>query len=430
MPVSLNPRRPAPAEGTLWLTGGHVVDVVGGTIRRNVDVAVTEGTITSIGAGPPPPGSQVLDLGGRYLLPGLISVHTHLSVVYPFSATDEAENPGLTAMRALSRAQDALYAGVTTLRCVHEQHRADLLVRTAAEQGWVDAPRIVGAGRAVSTTGGHGHGSACSYADGHDGFLRAAREELAAGADLVKIFITGGIAHQGESFTGAQMTPDEMRAVVRAAEEHGSYVTAHAGSGAAIREALAAGVRGYEHAYDLDDATAKEMAARRVFLTPTLCVTRCPEWMREHDFTEWQIERAMEVGPGHLASIRRAVAAGIADPADPEAPGITMLAGTDYPPGEPIEDTVVAVREMEFLTDAGLSPAQALRAGTSDAARLVGLAGRAGAVEEGLLADLVVTDRDPLSDLSALRRIRFVMQGGRVVRSDLPAVPDTIGGNA
>ncbi|WP_165969232.1 amidohydrolase family protein [Actinomadura sp. KC06] len=427
MPTTTTPRRPVPLDGTLWLTGGHVVDVVGGTIRRNVNAAVTGGRIETITAAPPPPDARRVDLGGRYLLPGLISVHTHLSVTYPFSATDEAENPGLTALRALSRAQDALHAGVTTIRCVHEQHRADLLIRTGVEQGWVDAPRIVGAGRAVSTTGGHGHGSACSYADGHDGFLRAAREELAAGADLIKVFITGGIAHEGESFTGAQMTLDEMRAVVRAAEEHGSYVTAHAGSGSAIREALAAGVRGYEHAYELDDATAKEMAQRRVFLTPTLCVTRCPSWMAEHSFSAWQIERAMEVGPGHLASIRRAIAAGIADPRDPGAPGITMLAGTDYPPGEPIEDTVVAVREMEFLAEAGLDPAQALRAGTSDAARLVGLGGKAGAVEEGLLADLIVADGDPLSDVSALRRIPFVMQAGRIVRNDLP-VPAPIGG--
>ncbi|GAA0825298.1 amidohydrolase family protein [Streptosporangium amethystogenes subsp. fukuiense] len=415
--------RPTSEPETLWLTGGHVVDVRSGRIRRNANVLVAAGRIEKITADAPPPGARTVELGGRYLMPGLISVHTHLSVLYPFSATDETENPGLTALRALSRAQDALVAGVTTIRCVHEQNRADLLVRTAADQGWVAAPRIVGAGRAISTTGGHGKGADCSYADGHDGFLRAARQELDAGADLLKIFITGGIAHQGESFTGAQMTAEEMRAVVRAAEEHGSYVTAHAGAGSAIREALAAGVRGYEHAYDLDDDTAKLMADRRVFLTPTLCVTRCPDWMAEHSFTPWQIERAVEVGPGHLASIRRAVAAGIADPDDPGAPGITMLAGTDYPPGEPIEDTVVAVREMEFLTDAGLSPLQAVRAGTSEAARLVGLAGQAGAVEEGYLADLVVTERDPLSDVSALRRIPFVMQAGRIVRDDLPAVP-------
>ncbi|HEY2279341.1 MAG TPA: amidohydrolase family protein [Streptosporangiaceae bacterium] len=418
----------SPAGGPLWLTGGHVVDVRTGTSQQ-LNVEVDGGRIGRITAEAPPPGADQLDLGGRYLLPGLISVHTHLSVVYPFSATDEAESSGVTALRALSRAQDALLAGVTTIRCVHEQNRADLLIRTAAEQGWVAAPRILGAGRAVSTTGGHGHGMACSYADGHDGFLAAARAELGAGADHVKVFITGGIARQGEGFDGAEMTPEEMRAVVRAASERGKYVVAHAGAASAIRQALEAGVRSFEHAYQLDDATAAEMARRRVFLTPTLCVTRCPEWMADHNFSKWQIERAMEVGPAHLASIQTAIrnrlpAAGPAGPPGSdgfEGPGITFVAGTDYPPGEPIEDTVVAVREMEFMAGAGLSPVQALQAGTVNAARLIKLADQLGAVEPGYVADLIVADGDPAADVSALRSIPFVMQGGRVVRNGLPA---------
>jgi imidazolonepropionase-like amidohydrolase len=407
---------PEPAT-VLWIVGGHVVDVRSATVRRDVNVKIDGDRISEITSDPAPAGAHCINIGGRYLLPGLISVHTHLSVVYPFFDTDETESPGITALRALSRAQDALTAGVTTIRCVHEQNRADLLVRTAAEQGWVNAPRILAAGRAISTTGGHGHGMACVYADGFDGFLQAARAELAAGADHVKIFITGGIARQGEGFQGAEMTEDEMRAVVRATQERGSYTVAHAGDASAIRQALSAGVRSFEHAYELDDDTVAEMARRQVFLTPTLCVTRSPEWMADHSFTQWQIERAMEVGPRHLDSIRRAVRLGAG--ADGER-GITFVAGTDYPPGEPIGDTVVAVREMQHLVEAGLSPAAGLRAGTLDAARLIRHEDRIGAVEVGLLADLIVTDADPTSDLAALERIRLVLQGGRVIRNDLP----------
>jgi imidazolonepropionase-like amidohydrolase len=146
--------------------------------------------------------------------------------------------------------------------------------------------------------------------------------------------------------------------------------------------------------------------------------------MADHRFTPWQIERAVEVGPAHLASIKTAIRGGLR-PADADGDGITIVAGTDYPPGEPIEDTVVAVREMEFLTDAGLTPGQALRAGTIDAARLLKMADQLGAVEEGYVADLIVTDADPLSDLSALRRIGLVLQGGRVIRDDLPAPAPT-----
>ena len=101
-----------------------------------------------------------MSLGGRYLAPGLIAVHTHLPVVYPLSATDENENPGLTVMRAYGRAQDALRAGITTIRCVHELNRADLLLAEAARAGWADVPRIVGAGRAIGAPGGHGEGHA------------------------------------------------------------------------------------------------------------------------------------------------------------------------------------------------------------------------------------------------------------------------------
>lgn len=392
----------------MWFANTNVVDVVAGAVARNRAVEVADGRINAIPDAPPADATDVRDLGGRYLLPGLISVHTHLSVVYPFSATDEAENPGLTVLRAMARATDALHAGVTTIRCVHEQNRADLLIRRAAQQGWLHAPRILGAGRAVSTTGGHGHGVACSYADGFDGFLHAARAEFAAGADHVKVFITGGIASAGESFLGSQMTIDEMRGAVRAANEHHSYVVAHAGDGSAIEEALSAGVRSFEHAYRLDDRVAGLMKAGGAFLTPTLCVTRCPEWMADHDFTADQVERAVATGPGHLASIRRAVDA-----------GVPIVAGTDYPPGEPMEDTVVAVREMEFLTDAGLDPVLALQAGTSRAAELLGLQDRIGRVEEGYEADLIVVDDDPTSDLRALRRIGMVVQAGAIVRDDL-----------
>lgn len=393
----------------MWLTNAAVVDVAAGTVRRGAAVRVEDGVIAEVTDTVPPPDAEARDLGGRHLLPGLISVHTHLSVVYPFSATDEAEDPGLTVLRALARAQDALRAGVTTIRCVHEINRADLLLRAAAAHGWVQLPRILGAGRAISTTGGHGAGMGCAYADGADGFLHAGRRELLAGADHLKVFITGGIASAGESFMGSQMTLDELRAVVRAATEHHTYVVAHAGDGVAIAEALQAGVRSFEHAYVLGDDVAAEMARRDVFLTPTLCVTRCPEWMADHDFTRDQIDRALATGPGHLASIRRAIAA-----------GVTCVAGTDYPPGEPIEDTVVAIREMEFLAEAGLGPAAALRAGTVTAARLLGLEGQIGEVLPGAAADLVVTDDDPTRDVRALRAIRLVLQAGRVVRDDLP----------
>jgi imidazolonepropionase-like amidohydrolase len=404
--------RPA-AEGNacMWLTNCQLVDVETGSVRPSASVEIQGDRITSVrtgAAGQPDPAAGRYDLGGRFLLPGIISCHTHLSVVYPFDATDEQESAGLSTMRAAARARDALLAGITTIRCVHEQNRADLLLRQSAREGWLQAPRIFGAGQAISATGGHGWGMGCSYADGPEQFLAAARAELAAGADHIKVFITGGLAHAGEVLTGGmQITAAEVGGAVRAASEKATYVVAHAANSAAIREALQAGVRSFEHAYELDDETARAIAAQGAFLTPTLCVTRMPQWMREHSFTADQVERAMAVGPQHLDSIKRATDA-----------GVTLINGTDYPPGEPGDCTVVGVRELEFMAEAGLDPAAALRTVTVNPARLLQAEAELGQVREGFLADLIAVDADPTRSVSALRGVSFVLAAGSVVRDD------------
>jgi imidazolonepropionase-like amidohydrolase len=394
----------------MWLTNCQLVDVETGSVHPSAAVEIQDDRITSVrtaAADRPDPAADSYDLGGRFLLPGIISCHTHLSVVFPFDATDEQESPGLSTMRAAARARDALLAGITTIRCVHEQNRADLLLRQSAREGWVQVPRIFGAGQAISTTGGHGWGMGCSYADGPEQFLAAARAELAAGADHIKVFITGGLAHAGEVMTGMQITAEEVGGAVRAATEKGTYVVAHAANSAAIGEALRAGVRSFEHAYELDDETARAIAAQGAFLTPTLCVTRMPEWMRTHAFTPDQIERALAAGPQHLDSIKRAVDA-----------GVTLINGTDYPPGEPGDDTVVAVRELELTAEAGLDPAAALRTVTVNAARLLQAERELGQVRVGYLADLIAVDDDPTRSVSAIRGVSFVLAAGSVVRDD------------
>ncbi len=190
------------------------------------------------------PGEAVLDLGGAFLAPGLISCHTHLSIVFPFSETDQNEHPGLTALRAAARARDALLAGITTIRTAGEMHRVDIVVREAIARGWATGPDIVAAGRGVDVTGGHGDGFGVSVADGADAFLRAAREELVAGADHIKIFLSGGIAGKAEGFGECKVSLAEAEAAVYAARSHQTYVTAHAGDVEPIRLGLGGGFRG------------------------------------------------------------------------------------------------------------------------------------------------------------------------------------------
>lgn len=415
----------AGSDSSLWLRGGHVVNVVEGTIQPNTNVEVLQGRISTLQQEEPPADSEVLELEGQFIVPGLVSVHTHLTIVYPFEDTQLDETSGASALRAFSRARDALEAGVTTVRTLDEQNQADIVLRRAVAEGWVDAPRIFASGRAIGVTGGHGKGMACVYADGHDEFLKAARLELEQGADHIKVFITGGIAHADESFNGSQMTSDEMRAVVRATEEHNTYVVAHAGGGQAIQEALKLGIRAFEHGYDLDEQTVAAMAEQSSYLTPTLSVTSSPEWMRLHGFTEWQVELAQQVHPIHLASIQRAFGKAIIETKDLDGPGIRIVAGTDYLPGEPHDGTSCHVKEMEYLEQAGLPTAAALRAGTWEAARLLRSEDQFGSISEGLAADLLITSEDPTRTVSALRTIGTVIQDGRIVRSDL--IPSTFG---
>jgi len=387
-----------------------VVDVLTGErlYQRAVETAA-DGTVAQVTATAPAglPDAEVVDVAGRWLLPGLISCHTHLSVVFPFSATDEAENPAVTAFRSATRASEALRAGVTTIRCVHEQNRADLLLRTAVRHGWFAAPRIIGAGRAVSTRGGHGQGSACAYASGEQEFYQAALAELAAGADHVKIFINGGLAGRDEHYEQPEMTDGEIRGAVRAAAEHDTYVVAHSGEPTAIRQALAQGVRCFEHAYRLDDETAALLARPGIFVTPTLCVTRSESWMRERGFEEHSIRNALAAADEHLNSIQRAIRA-----------GVTLVNGTDYPPGDPVGGIPAAVHELLLMAGAGLSPLLSLQSVSVNAATLLGIGDRVGQIRPGYAGDFVAVAADPLRDLDALRAISLVVQGGPVVRED------------
>ena len=275
-----------PDKGAGWLTNAQVVDVADGSVLRNRNVEIVDGAIRAVSTTIPPSPANVIDAGNRFVLPGLVSCHTHLSIVFPMSATDESESPAATVLRAAKRARDALDAGITTLRCVHEQNRADLWLRDAKQRGWAEAPRLIGAGRAITTRNGHGAGAACVTAEGEEGFYLAANHELEAGADHVKIFINGGLAREGEDVSRPEMSDGELAGAVRAARQHDTYVVAHSGASQAIRQALSSGVRCFEHAYELDASTASLLASEGAYLTPTLVVTRCEPWMRANGFGE------------------------------------------------------------------------------------------------------------------------------------------------
>lgn len=350
-------------------------------------------------------GLQEIDMQGAYVLPGLISCHTHLTIIFPFSLSDPNEDPAMSAYRAYRRGQDALKAGVTTVRTVGELNRADIALRKSINAGWVTGPRIFSAGLGVSVTGGHGHGFTAE-ADGADDFRKKCREDLLAGANHIKIFLTGGIAHKDETFAESQMSDEEIRATVEVARSKGTYVCAHVGDSEPIMKGVKAGVRSFEHTYNLDMATATAIRDAGGYIVPTLGVTRSKGWMRSQGFEEWTICKAMTAAEDHLESIRTAVKA-----------GVTLVNGTDIPPGESDDGAPIVIREMEHCLEAGLNPLQVIQTATINAARLIN-SDQLGVIKPGAKADFIATVENPLKEISVLRDIFFVMQGGTVIRDD------------
>lgn len=389
------------------LRRARVVDVVSGTVSGPSRIDVRDGRIVAVTAERAGAGAGVLagelDVAGGFVMPGVVTVHTHLSIVFPFSDTDENEDPALTGYRSATRAWAALQAGATTIRCIHEQRRVDIRLREAMQRGWFRGPRVRAGGRALGVPGGHGQGAGAVLVSGPEAFYAAACAELDAGADHVKIFITGGLAHPGERPADPEMSDDEMAAVVRAAARYERYVVAHAGESTAIGWALDAGVTSFEHAYLVDEPTAERLAAPGIFVSPTLVVTNSPDTMRENGFAEHSMDNARAAAPEHLISARRLIDA-----------GVTLTHGTDYPPGQLVNGVSAIVAEAELLVAAGLSTLAALRAMTVNGAALCRLPD-VGTVAPGQRADLLVLGADPTVSIAALRELRLIIADGSTV---------------
>jgi imidazolonepropionase-like amidohydrolase len=384
-----------------------LVDLETGKVVENVTIAVRDDTIAEV-TDRDLSGSRVIDLDGFYIMPGLINVHNNLSLVFPFKLTNPNEPESVTVLRCYRRAYDALLAGVTCLRTVGEIHRVDIHLRNMINAGWIEGPRIIAGGKGLGVTGGHGSSFGQVEADGVEEFRKAARRELALGADHLKIFITGGIAKLEEEFGEMQMTKDEIAAVTSVARSRGTYVAAHVGGSTAIIEAAEAGVTSFEHGYIINREAAKAIKEVSGYLVPTLSVTRSEEWMRANNFEEWTIYKALSIKDRHMESIKLAI-----------SEGVTLVCGTDIPPGDLNEGINATVREIEFIKEAGLNELEAIRTATINAAKLCRMENKVGLVKPGYKADLIAVPRNPLKDIRQLERIKFVMKDGEIIRNDI-----------
>lgn len=389
---------------TLVLSGARIIDGSGADPVRGRSVVVEKGVITAVVEDARAPRGNGVDLAGHTLLPGLINCHVHLCLgaeADPVRPLRE-EPLGLTAIKALLRARETARAGVTTVRDLGGREYVEIAVRRAIQEGLIDGPRIVAAGRPVCMTGGHGHWLA-READGPDDARKAVREQLKAGADVIKIIATGGVMTPGVEPGSPQLTLDEMRAAIEEARRAGRRTAAHAMASSGISDAIAAGITSIEHGIYLTEAIVAHMRRDGTFLVPTL---NAPAAIASGGLAagipDFMVRKSEVVVPAHVASFQLAHRA-----------GVRIAAGADS--GTPLNFHGSLLPELTLMVKYGMTPLEAIRAATVTAADCLGLGEVTGRVAPGYAADLIAVAGDPAERIEALADLKLVLVSGRVL---------------
>jgi imidazolonepropionase-like amidohydrolase len=414
---------PAPSGPVTIVHAGRLLDRPGRPPRGPSTITVQGGRIVAVedGLRPPPAGAALVDLSTRFVLPGLIDSHVHLDSDAGGTAAlveEVTENAPAKTLRTLANARKTLEAGFTTVRNLGDGSGATLAIRDAAARGEVDAPRIVDAGRSISTTSGHMdstlglaedlHASIPqdNLCDGADSCRRAVRTQVRRGVDVIKIATTGGVNSRIGAGLGAQMFDDEAKAIVETARLYGKKVAVHAHGADGINLALAAGAASIEHGTLLDDESVRLFKRTGAYLVPTLSTVN------------GYLER-LAADPGAysaevLPKIRWRISITGRNVAKAYPAGVRIAFGTDAGVSKHGRNA----DEFELMVRHGMPASAAIQAATVNAADLLGLAGEIGSIEPGKSADLIAVEGDPLADVTVLKRVPFVMARGRVVKAE------------
>ncbi len=395
----------------LWLMNAKILDVERGRYRSGALVIDGERILEITRKAAAPKGARVIDLSGRYLLPGLIDCHVHLTL--PTDTADPYEpsrrSDALIALHCAEAARRTLLAGFTTVRDVGGWNYTEMAVREAGRQGHLVTPRLFLAGKllSITTSGADYYPGMYEICDGVDQVTAGARRQIAKGADLIKVMASGAmLSPESEDARAIQFTKAELEAAVAIAHDNFKHVAAHAHALAGIRNAVEGGASSIEHGTFADRAVLELMARKGTFLVPTLCVV--PAMLRERHIRETipghERTRLTDYDAQHRKAIRLA-----------HRLKVPIAMGTDAgTPGNHHGDNAQEIVEM--VTGAGLTPAAALYASTMNPAKLLGRAGELGSLDKGKLADVIAVSRDPLADIAAVQQVDFVMKGGVVYK--------------
>lgn len=378
----------APAR-TAYKGGRHLT---GDGSLRSGTILVEDGTITAVlDENETVENAAIIDVGGRVILPGFVDLHCHLTLTGRRLAATESQ----VAMRAVRQALRALRAGTTTLRALGGEKDLDFALRGLIEDGLVPGPRILTSGRFLHITGGHCAPSG-RQADGVDQVRAAVREQLADGADWVKMMCSGGFDSHLEDPNAPEFTFDEIAAAVEVAGFRGKKVAAHAHSARAVAMAVKAGAASIEHCSYLDDDAIRLMIENDVFMVPTIAVYEVVGENPDHELQERSKVIAQDKRRTFLEARERGVKWGI---------------GSDGGLGSPHE---LLLDELILLVElVGLTPGEVLTKVTAGNAELLGL-DDTGRIAPGCRADLLVIDGDPVADIHDVVRIEKTVRRGRV----------------
>lgn len=405
------------AAETVALAAERVIDGRSDEALSGGVVLVVDGEIAAVGdRSIIPEGAAVIELPGTTLMPGMINAHEH-----PLMFADDYQNAHLQgssaykALMGLAALQRQLLAGWTSVRVMGDADvfYANQDIRRTIDSGVFVGPHLTGAAHYLSITGGGGDINYLSpeqavvadglVVDGADAVRKAVREEIKYGSDWIKLLVTGAFQSMGDDPRNVAMSPDELRAAVEEAARHGVPVAAHAHAAAGIKQAVAAGVRSIEHGTYIDDEAIDMMARAGTFLVPTIYVG---DYYAEGDkllAQDKQDDYTLHYREIFLQAVGRA-----------HRRGVKVAVGIDLG-GYAVDPTVFA-REFAVLVEAGLSPMDALQAGTRVGAELLGWGDRTGTIEAGKQADLIAVAGNPLENIHVLEDVRFVMVGGQIVR--------------
>ncbi len=377
---------------SLILRGGTVFD--GERVRERTDVAIVDGRVSAVGPDLPKiEGAQDIDATGRFVMPGLIDAHTHLALAPVPERKGDHPSAFFTAVR---QARIKLASGCTTVRDVGGINHIDIELKKAIRRGDTPGPRMLCAGRFIATTGGHCHYFA-EESDGPTAVRAAARAQLKAGADLVKIMVSGGVANVSEPPERLYMDADEVAAAAQVAHAAGRRLAAHIHPAKGITMAVRHGVDTVEHGAWIDEEAIDAMLETGAALIPTEAVYHYMAAANDPHYAQLA-PVAQRVTKEKSARLKHAVAR-----------GVRIGVGTDCGRHFPYD---AFAEELVHLGRAGMRSEAVLAAATAGNAEIIGLGDRVGRLAAGFAGDAVVLDGNPIEDLAAARAVRLVIQGG------------------